>query len=169
MNQRHPYLQAGLLTIVAGIADAIGYLTMGGIFAANMTGNTVLAGISAAEGHYATAAFRFIPLLAFFLGAMLARLLLRLFHKPAVPILIEAVLLAGVGFLPIGEEASLMIAALAMETFLGFARGFRSQFARLEKIVGAALVLTGVAFLTGGMQTASSWLIDVFPAIGRLG
>ena len=49
MNQRHPYLQAGLLTIVAGIADAIGYLTMGGIFAANMTGNTVLAGISAAE------------------------------------------------------------------------------------------------------------------------
>ena len=43
-----------------------------------------------------------------------------------------------------------MIAALAMERFLAFARGFRSQFARLEKAVGVALVLTGVAFLTGG-------------------
>lgn len=114
MNQKHPYSQAGLLTIVAGIADAIGYLTMGGIFAANMTGNTVLAGISVAEGHYATAVFRFIPLIAFFLGAMLARLLLRLFHKPAIPLLIEAALLAVIGFLPIGPEPSLMMAALAM-------------------------------------------------------
>lgn len=114
MNQRHPFLQAGLLTIVAGIADAVGYLTMGGIFAANMTGNTVLAGISAAEGHYATAAFRFIPLIAFFFGAMLARLLLRFFHKPAVPLLIEAALLAVIGFLPISQETSLMMAALAM-------------------------------------------------------
>jgi uncharacterized membrane protein YoaK (UPF0700 family) len=114
VNGRHPYLQAGLLTIVAGMADSVGYLTMGGVFAANMTGNTVLAGISAAEGHYTTAAFRLIPLLAFFLGAMLARLLLRLFHKPAIPLLIEAALLAAVGFLPIGAEASLMIAALAM-------------------------------------------------------
>ena len=77
-----------------------------------------------------------------------------------------ALLLAAYAF---GLGVPFVIAALAMETFLGFARGFRSQFARLEKIVGAALVLTGVAFLTGGMQTASSWLIDVFPAIGRLG
>jgi uncharacterized membrane protein YoaK (UPF0700 family) len=114
VNGRHPYLQAGLLTTVAGIADAVGYLTMGGVFAANMTGNTVLAGISAAEGHYTTAAFRFIPLFAFFVGAMLARLLLRLFHKPAIPLLIEAALLGAIGFLPIGEEGALMIAALAM-------------------------------------------------------
>ena len=43
------------------------------------------------------------------------------------------------------------------------------QFARLEKAVGALLVLTGVAFLTGGMQTVSSWLIEAFPSLGRLG
>ncbi len=114
MTRRHPYLQAGLLTLVAGFADAVGYLTMGGVFAANMTGNTVLAGISAAEGHYTTAALRFIPLFAFFLGAMLARLLLRLFHKPAMPLLIEAALLGAVGFLPLGQEASLVVAAAAM-------------------------------------------------------
>ena len=38
--------------MIAGIADAVGYITMGGVFAANMTGNTVLAGIAAAEGRY---------------------------------------------------------------------------------------------------------------------
>jgi len=41
--------QATILTVIAGIADAVGYITMGGVFAANMTGNTVLAGIAAAQ------------------------------------------------------------------------------------------------------------------------
>ena len=46
---------------------------MGGVFAANMTGNTVLAGIAAAQGNHVDAWHHFTPLLAFFLGAMLAR------------------------------------------------------------------------------------------------
>jgi len=29
--------------------------------------------------------------------------------------------------------------------------------------------LTGVAFLTGGLQSASAWLIEIFPSIGTLG
>ncbi len=62
-----------------------------------------------------------------------------------------------------------VLAALAMERFLAFAKGFRSQFARLEKAVGVALVLTGVAFLTGGMQVASGWLIEWFPRAAQLG
>jgi uncharacterized membrane protein YoaK (UPF0700 family) len=103
VTKKYPSVQATLLTIVAGIADSVGYLTMGGIFAANMTGNTVLAGISAADGHWHQAVLRFVPLVAFFIGAMLSRLLL-----------IEAALLAVVGFLPIHEEYQLMIAALAM-------------------------------------------------------
>jgi uncharacterized membrane protein YoaK (UPF0700 family) len=114
VNERHPRLQATLLTLVAGLADAVGFLTMGGIFAANMTGNTVLAGIALADGHWALASSRFIPLIAFFFGAMLARLLLRLTHRAAVPLLLEAALLAIVGFLPIGRDIELMIAALAM-------------------------------------------------------
>jgi uncharacterized membrane protein YoaK (UPF0700 family) len=79
-----------------------------------MTGNTVLAGIALADGHWELAGHRFIPLFAFFAGAMLARLLLRLTHKAAVPLLLEAMLLAVAGFLPIGRELELMIAALAM-------------------------------------------------------
>jgi uncharacterized membrane protein YoaK (UPF0700 family) len=92
----------------------VGYITMGGVFAANMTGNTVLAGIAAAEGHYTNAGRHLAPLAAFFVGAMLARLLLRLWHKPAIPILIEAAMIAGVGFLPFGNESQVLILALAM-------------------------------------------------------
>ena len=77
-----------------------------------------------------------------------------------------ALLLAAYAF---GLGAPFVVAAVAMETFLGFARDFRGQFARLEKAVGALLVLTGVVFLTGGFQTASAWLIETFPALGRLG
>jgi len=45
---RRSTFEAVTLAIVAGIADAVGYLSMGGVFAANMTGNTVLAGIAVA-------------------------------------------------------------------------------------------------------------------------
>ncbi len=109
-----PELQAILLTIVAGIADAVGYIVMGGVFAANMTGNTVLAGIAAAEGFYDLAAQRLAPLITFFLGAMLARLLLRLLHRPMAPLLLEAIVLAGVGFLAVDRETAVLIVALAM-------------------------------------------------------
>ncbi len=109
-----PIAQATILTIVAGIADAVGYITMGGVFAANMTGNTVLAGIAAARGDHVGAWHHFVPLLAFFLGAMLARLLLRQLKSPTVGILIEAALIGGLGFFAIGAEPAVLVLAFAM-------------------------------------------------------
>jgi uncharacterized membrane protein YoaK (UPF0700 family) len=106
--------QATILTVIAGIADAVGYITMGGVFAANMTGNTVLAGIAGAQRDYTDAWHHLAPLLAFFAGAMLSRLLLRLSHKPTVGLLVEAALLAIVGFLTLDREVAVMIVAVAM-------------------------------------------------------
>jgi uncharacterized membrane protein YoaK (UPF0700 family) len=97
------------------MADAVGYITMGGVFAANMTGNTVLAGIALADGHMSTAGRLLAPLVAFFVGAVLAYLLLRLWHKPAIPLLLEALLIAAVGFLLLlGIEPAVLVLALAM-------------------------------------------------------
>jgi uncharacterized membrane protein YoaK (UPF0700 family) len=114
MIATRPRLQASLLTIVAGMADAVGYVSMGGVFAANMTGNTVLAGLALGEGQFELAAKRLAPLFTFFVGAMLARLMLRLWRRPAQPLLLEAAVLPAVGFLPLAPEAALLVVALAM-------------------------------------------------------
>ena len=100
--------------MVAGIADAVGYVTMNGVFAANMTGNTVLAGIDLAKGNHLGAWNHLTPLVAFFPGAMLARVLLRLSKSPTAGLLLEAAILAVVGFLPLSEENAVMIVAFAM-------------------------------------------------------
>jgi uncharacterized membrane protein YoaK (UPF0700 family) len=92
----------------------VGFITMGGVFAANMTGNTVLAGIAAAQGRYLDAGRHLTPLVAFFLGAILARLLLRLLHKPAIPLLLEALIIAGLAFLPLAMQPAVLILAFAM-------------------------------------------------------
>jgi cytochrome c-type biogenesis protein len=45
----------------------------------------------------------------------------------------------------------------------------RTQMATVEKVMGGALVLTGVLFLTGAMPRISGWLLQTFPAIGEIG
>jgi cytochrome c-type biogenesis protein len=62
-----------------------------------------------------------------------------------------------------------ILAALAMQPFMSLMKRMRSRFALIERTMGAFLVLTGVAFLSGWMTTASFWLLETFPALGRLG
>jgi uncharacterized membrane protein YoaK (UPF0700 family) len=92
----------------------VGYITMGGVFAANMTGNTVLAGIDLAKGDQLGAWYHLTPLVAFFPGAMLARALHLLLKAPTVGLLLEAAIIAAVGFVDIGPEPSVMVVAFAM-------------------------------------------------------
>ena len=82
-----------LLCLACGIVDAVGYLRQG-IFAANMTGNTVLLGLALAQWQRDRALDRIIPLLVFFPGAMLSRLLLvRTGRQPWIPLLLGAALI----------------------------------------------------------------------------
>jgi len=39
----------------------------------------------------------------------------------------------------------------------------------VEKLMGALLVVTGVMFLTGTMQTISYWLLELFPSLASIG
>ncbi|MFV0279697.1 MAG: cytochrome c biogenesis CcdA family protein [Rhodoblastus sp.] len=78
----------------------------------------------------------------------------------------------GAGLLAVyslGLGVPFLAAALAIEPFMNFIKKFRAHFGKVEKVVGAALVLTGVAFLTGGMQTMSIWLLETFPGLAKLG
>lgn len=60
-------------------------------------------------------------------------------------------------------------AALAIEPFFKFIKRFSRHFGKVEKIVGVLLVVTGVGFLTGSMQTMSFWLLETFPGLAKLG
>ncbi len=87
---------------------------MGGVFAANMTGNTVLAGIAGAEGRFPDALRHISTLAAFFVGAMLARAMLRLWRRQSLPILLEAAIVAAVALAPLEREAAVLVLAFGM-------------------------------------------------------
>ena len=84
----------------------------------------------------------------------------------------EDTALKGAGLLAVysaGLGLPFLGAALAIEPCFRFIKRFSRHFGKVEKVVGVLLVLTGVAFLTGGMQTMSFWLLETFPALARLG
>jgi len=84
----------------------------------------------------------------------------------------EATVSKGAGMLAvysIGLGIPFVVAAFAIEPFAGFLARFRHYLRRVEQAMGVLLVLTGIAFLTGFITTTSFWLLEAFPALGRIG
>lgn len=78
----------------------------------------------------------------------------------------------GAGLLAIysaGLGVPFLLAATALEAFTKLAAHFKRAMPWVERVTGAALVLTGLAFLTGGMADLSFWLIETFPALAKFG
>jgi cytochrome c-type biogenesis protein len=69
----------------------------------------------------------------------------------------------------LGLGVPFVIAALFSGVFMRFLSRFRMHLGKVEKIMGGLLVITGVLFLTGGLQTFSFWLLETFPILGQLG
>jgi cytochrome c-type biogenesis protein len=84
----------------------------------------------------------------------------------------EATVARGAGLLAVyslGLGIPFMLAAFAVEPFAAFLVRFRRHVAKVEKVMGGLLVLTGVAFLTGFISEASYWLLETFPVLGTIG
>ena len=78
----------------------------------------------------------------------------------------------GAGLLAVysaGLGIPFMLAAAGVGTFMGFMSGFRKHLGLVEKVAGALLVLSGLMFITGGVQAVSYWLIERFPVLLNLG
>jgi len=78
----------------------------------------------------------------------------------------------GAGLLAVyslGLGIPFLIAAFAIGPFAAFLARFRRHLHRVEQAMGALLVLTGVAFLTGSINWMSIWLLETFPALGKIG
>lgn len=84
----------------------------------------------------------------------------------------EETVLKGAGLLAIyslGLGVPFLLAAFAVEPFAAFLARFKRYLGLVEKAMGGLLVLTGIAFLTGTVGEVSFWLLDTFPALGKIG
>jgi cytochrome c-type biogenesis protein len=84
----------------------------------------------------------------------------------------EATVTKGAGLLAVyslGLGIPFLIAAFAVEPFAKFLARFRAYLPMVEKTMGGLLVLTGIAFLTGFVTSASFWILETFPVLGKIG
>ena len=84
----------------------------------------------------------------------------------------EQDVMKGAGLLAVyslGLGIPFLLAAAGVGTFMGFFAGFKKHLGLVEKIAGALLVVSGIMFITGGVQAVSYWLIERFPVLLSLG
>jgi uncharacterized membrane protein YoaK (UPF0700 family) len=129
-------LQAGLLVMIAGYADAIGFLQHRA-FAGQMTGNTILLAISLAEATWSQAGFYLAVIASFLVGVAISGSLVRLGYAQALALSLSAAALAICAFVTAREGALL----------LAFAMGAQNAAATH---FGAATLNT--VFITGDLQ-----------------
>jgi len=107
-----------LLAVVGGWLDAYTYVCRGHVFANAQTGNMVLLGINLAQGNLRGALYYLTPVIAFFLGIIVAEMTRLKFrggaaiHWRQLILALETLVLAAVAFFPQGKadmEANVLV------------------------------------------------------------
>ncbi len=69
----------------------------------------------------------------------------------------------------LGLGIPFMIAALAIEPFMNFLKRFRSHIHKIEIGAGVLLVVTGLLIMTDNLASISYYILELVPALGKLG
>jgi cytochrome c-type biogenesis protein len=69
----------------------------------------------------------------------------------------------------LGLGVPFLLAAMATAPFLRFVGRVRSRMQVLSAAMGGLMVLTGIAMLTGSLSNVGGWLLQTFPALGKIG
>jgi uncharacterized membrane protein YoaK (UPF0700 family) len=131
-----PMMEAGLLVMIAGYTDAIGFLQFRA-FAGQMTGNTILLAIAIVDPGWLQAGYYLAVILSFLVGVTVSGGLVRLGYAPAIALSLSAVALAICAFITARWGALL----------LAFAMG--AQNAAATRFGEATL---NTVFITGDLQ-----------------
>ena len=78
----------------------------------------------------------------------------------------------GAGLLAVyslGLGVPFLLAGIAIGPFLTFFGSFRKHLAKVEKVMGVLLVLTGLLFLTGQFTQIAYWMQATFPVLLKFG
>lgn len=68
----------------------------------------------------------------------------------------------------LGLALPFMLSALATQSFMRWARGFRRHMLLVEKTAGILLVLMGALIFAGSFSLLSGWLSQAFPSLGAV-
>ncbi len=151
-----------ILTGAAGTVDAIGYLGLGRVFTANMTGNTVLLGLHLGQEQGAAALRAVVALVGFGIGLVVGALIVeRTRSKDPWPravtaaFALEAVML---GVFAIGISLTVrvreVVEAQALIALSAIAMGIQSAAVRRLNVPGIA-----TTYVTGTLTSAVTGLI----------
>jgi uncharacterized membrane protein YoaK (UPF0700 family) len=170
MHRRVPLLLAVFLTWMAGFVDAVGYISLGHIYTANMSGNSVAIGIHAVSGEWAEALRRLWPVVAYFGGLLFCRLLITYGAQRRIRRIATPALLCEIGLLlPVcltslnGSTAALPVACVGLLAIaMGIQNAALTHFSTLT-------VHTG--FVTGTLvkcaEYMAKYLAWVWDQIGK--
>lgn len=126
-----------LLALSGGFMDAYSYIERGEVFANAQTGNILLFGIYLSEKKFGTAFQYFLPVVFFAIGITLSESVHRWnnqrLHWRQISVLAEALILAGVAFIPLDQN-------LIANTLTSFACGIQVQSFR--KVYGRKIATT---------------------------
>jgi cytochrome c-type biogenesis protein len=157
----------GVLSYVAGVLIIAMGLHFLGVFRIGWLDRTARVGVASKPAGFAGA---YVMGLAFGFG-----------WSPCVGPVLTAILLMAGSQDSAGEGARLLliyslgigvpflIAAGFASSFMRWSARFRSRLGLIEKAMGAFLIIAGVLIFTGQMPTIANWLIESFPALGKIG
>ena len=115
-----------------------------------------------------------------YLGAYLIGLAFAFGWTPCVGPILSAVLATaasatslsfGVSLLlvySLGLGIPFVLAAVAIRPFMRFMRMFSRHLGRVEKVMGVALVLAGLLFVTGNINQLGNWMLETFPGLAEI-
>lgn len=151
-----------ILTWAAGNIDAIGYLGLGRVFTANMTGNTVLLGLHLGQEQGGAALLALVALLGFGVGLVMGALIVeRIRGTGAWPTAVTWALALEAAMLAAFAVGTYLTASLrevhqtqALITVSAIAMGIQSAAVRRLNVPGIA-----TTYVTGTLTTAVTSLI----------
>ena len=109
MTENLPLFVAAALTWIAGFVDAVGFVSLGRIYTANMSGNSVAIGMRAAAQNWPEMLQRFWPVAVYVTGLLLCRILIEIGARERIRAI------ASLAFA--GEIALLVPACLATSSY----------------------------------------------------
>ena len=72
-------------------------------------------------------------------------------------------------FYSLGLAIPFVISGVLIDKFLLFFKSFRKYLSNITKVAGVILLLTGIAILTGQLQTLGFFILELFPALENIG